>query len=275
MVRTNWKTLVAFEAVFVALLFACTATLYVVGERLFGDAQLLEYHSLSRARQRLYLTLLSPHDRHILEVEQALLSLEVLLVVSPMYAGLFNAFFCAMRRADGGMRVADVFEPFRSAYVLRLVLMLVVRNLFVALGFAMLLLPGLFLHLLFSLAVPLHVDNRHLGALSALRASATVVGRYFCTVAGFYVLSCGVLLLGALALVVGLAAAVPAMMAAEAFMVLHLVGVSGCPLRHGAVGRYPSSDSDEPGGENGEGERLLSTGGTADGDDARELDARV
>jgi uncharacterized membrane protein len=154
----------------------------------------------------------------------------MLVLLEPIiYSGNY-AVFQAMRRGNGLVSFGDFFFAFSPREFFRLLLLNLVLWAGVVIGFVLLWAPGI-LWLIFTVfARHFYVEHRFFGVCDAIGASFRMVSRYYCSVLGFLLLSFLILILGVLALVVGLFVVWPTVIVALCLMYAHYVGVNGCPL---------------------------------------------
>lgn len=142
------------------------------------------------------------------------------IVMYPLFAGIFMAGL----RQSTGMPV-DFAEPFN--YYDRIVSIAVIGvlgSLATLVGFALLVLPGLYLTIALSLAIPLVVDKR-LPIMDALTTSLKLINQKFLPVLGLMLIA-GIVLMAAAFTVVGLVWALPWVVMVYAITYRQLAGAS-------------------------------------------------
>lgn len=102
-------------------------------------------------------------------------------------------------------KVADLWQPekFVNFGLLSIILMVVLP-----IAFILLIVPGIILSLMFQFA-PYLVMDKGMGPIEALKESARITSGYKWKLLGFNIVLIGVIILGALCLIVGLLAAIP------------------------------------------------------------------
>jgi uncharacterized membrane protein len=143
------------------------------------------------------------------------------LVLTPLWAGIL---MMGIRRSVGlEIAVADVFGQYGK--VLPLFFTTVLMYLLILIGFVLLIIPGIYLTFAYLLAIPL-VADRNMGPWEALETSRKVVSKHWFSVFGLSLLLLVVMVIGALALGIGLLWAIPAAMIAIGIAYRNMVGVA-------------------------------------------------
>jgi GYF domain 2 len=127
--------------------------------------------------------------------------------------GLFYYFLLKIRGQPATL--GDAFAGFTRAFLNLLVIGLLVP-LFVAVGFVCIIIPGVYLLVAYSLATPLAVDKR-IGFWDAMETSRQVVTRNWWRMFGLLLLGIPIMILGMLALGVGIFVAAPVCVGAVAY----------------------------------------------------------
>lgn len=127
--------------------------------------------------------------------------------------GLFYYFLLKIRGQPA--TIGDAFAGFTRAFLNLLVIGLLV-TLLVAVGMVCLIFPGIYLAVAYALVTPLAVDKR-LGFWEAMETSRQVVTRHWWKVFALLLLFVPILILGALALGVGIFVALPVCVGAVAY----------------------------------------------------------
>jgi hypothetical protein len=127
--------------------------------------------------------------------------------------GLFYYFLLKIRGQPAA--IGDAFAGFTRAFLNLLVIGLLVP-LIVAVGFVCLIIPGIYLLVAYSLSTPLTVDKR-LGFWEAMETSRQVVTRNWWRMFGLLLLGIPIMILGGLALGVGIFVAIPVCVGALAY----------------------------------------------------------
>ncbi|WP_287371995.1 hypothetical protein [Prosthecochloris sp.] len=125
-------------------------------------------------------------------------------VISPLYAGFIVVIFMLFKGRE--VQFGDFFKGFN--YFLPLVLAGIVSGIFVGIGFALLLLPGIYLAVSYMFVSMLIVDYR-MEFWQAMETSRQIVTKNWFSLFVFFLLLFVVNLLGVLALGIGLLVTIP------------------------------------------------------------------
>ncbi len=151
----------------------------------------------------------------------ALQNLLNVLIMTPLWAGLL---MMGIRRSvDYEISVGDLFAQFSR--IVPLFFTVVLMYFFLLIGYALLFLPGIYLTIAYLLAVPLVVD-KNMNPWQALETSRKVVTKHWFRMFGFSLLTLLVIVLGGLALGIGLLWAIPVAVIAMGIAYRNMVGVS-------------------------------------------------
>jgi hypothetical protein len=141
--------------------------------------------------------------------------LQGVLVVTPLFGAVFSAgvYYFFLRKVRGQpASFGDVFAGFTKAFLTLFVAGLLV-SIFITVGVFCLVLPGLYLAVAYSFTVILAVD-KGLGFWEAMETSRKVITRQWWRVLGLMLLAIPFLILGAVALGVGIFVAIPLVLGA-------------------------------------------------------------
>jgi len=139
-------------------------------------------------------------------------------VVTPLFGGVVGAgayYFVLLRLRGQPAAFADMFAGFTRAFLTLLVADLVI-SVFVTAGIFCLILPGVYLAIAYSFAIILAVDKR-LGFWESMETSRKVVTRQWWRVLGLVLLAIPFLILGGIALGVGVFVAIPLVLGAVTY----------------------------------------------------------
>lgn len=156
------------------------------------------------------------------QISSQLLSMFITL---PLGAGLFM--ICLKHSVGAPIRAELVVKYYNKAVPLFLTTLLM--YLLVVIGFVLFIVPGLYLMVAFMYAIPLVVE-KNMTPWQALNTSRKVMTRKFLGFMGFYFLSILVLILGMLALFVGLIWALPIASLAMAILYRDVFGIEAQTL---------------------------------------------
>jgi uncharacterized membrane protein len=136
-----------------------------------------------------------------------------LVLTGPVMAGLYYTFLRRIRGETVG--AADVFNGLQDNF-LQLSLAGFISSLLVAIGFALCILPGIFLVICYMFVLPLAIDKK-LEFWAAMEVSRRVVQAQWFTFFGLGIVCVLVVIAGALACLVGLIVALPVFIATIAY----------------------------------------------------------
>jgi len=139
-------------------------------------------------------------------------------VVTPLFGAVVGAgayYFVLLRLRGQPAVFADMFAGFTRAFLTLLVAGLLI-SVFVAVGTFCLVLPGVYLAIAYSFAIILAVDKR-LGFWESMETSRKVVTRQWWRVLGLILLAIPFLILGGIALGVGVFVAIPLVLGAVTY----------------------------------------------------------
>jgi len=146
-------------------------------------------------------------------------------LMAPLGAGLF---MIALKHSVGvNIEVGELFKHFDKIVPLFIVYLLF--YILVALGFVLLIIPGIYLMIAFSMAIPLVIEKK-MAPWEALMTSRKAVTHKWFQMFGFALLNILVVTVGMIALLVGLIWAVPLIMLAAAMIYRDMFGVEGSTL---------------------------------------------
>lgn len=144
----------------------------------------------------------------------------------PMYAGVF---MLAVKRSVGApLHVNEIFQYWHK--ILPLIGLYVVMYLMIMLGFILLVLPGIYLIFAYSMAIPLMVE-KDMGIWQALETSRKTVTKKWFTMFGFFIAYLVAVILGAIALLVGLLWVMPAVLIAYGIVYRNMFGIEEKTLK--------------------------------------------
>jgi hypothetical protein len=141
-----------------------------------------------------------------------------IFVVTPLFGGIVGAgayYFVLLRLRGQPAVFADMFAGFTRAFLNLLVADLLI-SVFVTVGMFCIILPGVYLAIAYSFAIILAVDKR-VGFWEAMETSRKVATRQWWRVLGLILLAIPFLILGGIALGVGVFVAIPLILGAVAF----------------------------------------------------------
>ena len=139
--------------------------------------------------------------------------LATLVLEGPVMAGLYYMFLRRIRGETVG--AADAFNGLSDNF-LQLSLAGFISSVFIAVGFALCILPGIFLAICYLFVLPLAIDKK-LEFWSAMEVSRRVVQAQWFTFFGLGLVGVLVIIAGALACLVGLVVALPVFIAMIAY----------------------------------------------------------
>jgi hypothetical protein len=146
--------------------------------------------------------------------------LTMFVIGGPLNGGLY---YLLLRRARGEhVTPGDVFAGFSIGF-LQLFLAHLIASLLTMAGLILCILPGIYLAVGYLFVLPLVIDKR-MEFWTALEVSRQVIHRHWWIMFGYAVLSLVILLLGAIACLVGLIVAIPLVMAALMYIYDDLLG---------------------------------------------------
>jgi uncharacterized membrane protein len=140
------------------------------------------------------------------------------VLVAPFLGGLLGGgfYYYFLLKARGlPAKIGDLFSGFTRAFV-PLLLIGIIMPVFVAVAFLCLILPGIYLLVAYSFAY-LAATDKQVGFWEAMELSRKTVTRHWWSVLGLLLLGIPFMILGAVALGVGLLVAMPLVMGAIAF----------------------------------------------------------
>ena len=142
------------------------------------------------------------------------------LVLAPLGAGLL---MISIKHSVGSpIEFGEIFKHYDKT--LNLFVTTVLMYIAIAVGFVLLILPGIYLMVGFSMAMPLVVE-KNMKPIDALKTSLKVMNHKWFNMLGFFIVSMLVVAAGALALLVGLIWAVPVVSLAFAMLYRNVFGV--------------------------------------------------
>ena len=147
------------------------------------------------------------------------------LLYGPVYGGLYWLFFKLMRgqKAEFG----DLFAGFSLAF-LQLFLLGLVQGLLISVGILLCLLPGIYLSVAWTFALPLAMDKR-MDFWPAMELSRKVVHRHWWPIFGLVLANVLLMLLGYLTCCVGIFVAMPVTVGALAYAYEDIFGTPKSP----------------------------------------------
>lgn len=122
-----------------------------------------------------------------------------IIVTGPLLGGLFSYYLKLIRGEHA--ELSDAFAGFSPAF-LQLMLLSLVSGLLVGLGLMLCLIPGIYLQVVWSLALPLAIDKR-LDFWNAMEVSRKVISKYWWQYFGLLLLWLALQVVGILACLVG------------------------------------------------------------------------
>lgn len=147
------------------------------------------------------------------------------LVLGPLGAGFY---MLAIKFSVGKrIEVGELFKHFGKTIPIFLMFLLMYLTVFV--GLVLLVLPGIYLLVAYQFALPLMVE-KNMGPWEALNTSRKIITHKWFNMLGFNFVALGVVLLGALALLVGLLWAIPLTSLALATLYRDIVGVEASTM---------------------------------------------
>ena len=147
------------------------------------------------------------------------------LILGPLAAGMY---MLAIKFSVGSrIEVGELFKYFHKMIPLFLMTLLMYATVFI--GLILLVLPGIYLMVAYAFAIPLMVE-KNMGPWEALNTSRKIITHKWFNMLGFMIVASIVVLLGALALLVGLLWAVPLTTLATAFLYRDIIGVETSTL---------------------------------------------
>jgi uncharacterized membrane protein len=141
------------------------------------------------------------------------------LILMPIAMGLF---IIGLRRSvDAPITATSIFGNYNKA--LSLLLTIIIMYIMVAIGFLLLVIPGIYLSIAYVLALPLVVE-KNLSPWQALEASRKAVSKNWFTVLGFMIVMSLVVFISVLPLGIGLIWTMPMLMIAYGIMYRNMFG---------------------------------------------------
>ena len=141
-------------------------------------------------------------------------------LLSPLYAGLF---MITLKHSIGSpIQVGELFKHYDK--ILPIFLVVFLTQLLVMIGLVLLFIPGIYLAVAFSFALPLVVE-KNMSPIEALKVSRKVVHHKWFSFAGFLLLGLLIVIVGAIALLVGLVWAIPLVAFAWAMAYRDIFGI--------------------------------------------------
>ena len=144
-----------------------------------------------------------------------------ILITTPLMAGLI---VMGMRIANG--QVAEVGLMFSQfSKILPLFFTTILMWIFIAIGFVLLIVPGIYLLFAYAMAIPLVVD-KDMGPWQALETSRKAITKKWFKYSGFYLLMLLAILLGVLLILIGVIWAAPFVLIAYGIAYRNIFGIS-------------------------------------------------
>jgi uncharacterized membrane protein len=151
---------------------------------------------------------------------QIVMQLVMALVMYPMYAGM--AMIGINRSVDLPVKGTMVLGYF--GFTIGIFFALMLMSVLTMIGFLLLIIPGIYLSIAYSMTMPLIVEKR-LGVWAAMEASRRAVSKHWFKVFFVYMLMSLILMVSALPLFIGLIWTLPMMLAAYGVMYRTMFGV--------------------------------------------------
>lgn len=143
-----------------------------------------------------------------------------MIIFAPMAAGLF---MIVVKHSVGGKpQFAEILQHYNKT--VPLFLCNLIMSVLILIGFILLIVPGIYLMVAFSMALPLVVE-KNMGPWEALMASRKALTHKWFNTLGLFILIAIVIIAGFVALLVGLVWAVPCAMLAFAIAYRNIFGV--------------------------------------------------
>lgn len=143
-----------------------------------------------------------------------------MVVLAPMAAGLMM--ICIKHSVGSPIEFGEIFKHFDKT--LNLFITSLLMYIAIGIGFLLLVLPGIYLMVAFSMAMPLVVE-KNMSPIDALKTSLKTVNHKWFNMGGLILLSIVVIAAGAIALLVGLVWAIPVVSLAYAICYRNIFGV--------------------------------------------------
>lgn len=151
---------------------------------------------------------------------EMLWSVVQMVILLPFYVGIM---MMGVKHAVGGVvKLNDAFKYYNK--ILPIALLTLLFYLAVGLGFVLLIIPGIFLLVSFMMSYQLMAD-KNLSAVDALKISLKAISKKWFNMLGFLILSGVVIILGVLALLIGLIWALPLVNLAYGLLYRDMFGV--------------------------------------------------
>lgn len=144
-----------------------------------------------------------------------------MLIFGPLGIGIF---FLAVRHSIGKRAEPGQLLNYFPEYLIPIFVVTLLSYIAIGLGLLLLIIPGIYLFVGLSFAIPLTVD-KGLSATQAMTVSVKAVHRHWFAILGFLLLAIFVNLVGALALIVGLLWTIPLTSLAYASLYRDMFGV--------------------------------------------------
>jgi len=147
-------------------------------------------------------------------------------ITLPMYAGIF--IIALKRSVNAPINFNEIFQHWDKT--LRLLGLYIVMSVLVIIGFILLVIPGVYLAVAYSFAVPLMVE-KDMGIWEALETSRKAVTKKWFHVFGLGLSSIVIMVAGAIALLVGLFWAAPLVIIAFGIAYRNIFGIEEKTLK--------------------------------------------
>lgn len=159
-------------------------------------------------------------DPNSFSIMYLIIQLISMLVLAPMAAGLM---MISIKHSVGSpVEYGEIFKHYDKT--INLFLTSLLMYIAIAIGFLLLVLPGIYLMVAFSMAMPLVVE-KNMAPVDALKTSMKAINHKWFNMFGFIILSAIVVFVGVLALLVGLIWALPVAGLAYAICYRNIFGV--------------------------------------------------
>ena len=147
-------------------------------------------------------------------------------LLAPMAAGLF---MMALKHSVGAKaQVGEIFAHYGKIF--NLFWMTILMYITVIIGFILLIIPGIYLSIGYTMAMPLLVE-KNMGAWEALNTSRKAIGKKWFNMFGFLIVGSLVAIAGAVAILIGLIWTLPLVMLAYAMLYRNIFGVESTTMQ--------------------------------------------
>jgi len=157
---------------------------------------------------------------------QIITQILIMLVGMPMVAGIFM--IAIKHSVSAPTRVGEIFRHYDKAF--RILWLYILMYIMMILGFVLLVLPGIYLMVAYTMALPLLIE-KNMSVWQAMETSRKAISKKWFTMLGFWIVNMFVIMLGFLALMIGVIWALPLVVLAYAIVYRNMFGVEAETLK--------------------------------------------